>query len=51
MLADRRQIVEHLENKADAGNPKTMRRSNEIKEEITLITYALEWYDNGQEAD
>ncbi len=51
MLADRRQIVEHLENKADAGNPKTIRRSNEIKEEITLITYALEWYDNGQEAD
>ena len=51
MLADRRQIAERLEQKADGRNPKTMQRSNEIKEEITFITHALEWYDNGQEAD
>lgn len=51
MLADRRQIAEHLEKKADAANPKTMQRRSEINEEILLITRALEWYDNGQEAD
>lgn len=51
MLADRRQIAEHLEKKADAANQKTMQRRSEINEEILLIIRALEWYDNGQEAD
>lgn len=51
MMADRRQIAERLAQRADTENPKTIQRSKEIREEMALITRALEWYDNGQEAD
>lgn len=50
-LAEHRQIAERLERKADADNPRTARRRQEITEEITLLTRALEWYDNGKEPD
>lgn len=48
-LAQHEQIAKHLEEKADADNPKTMRRRQEIAEETVLLTRALEWYDNSQE--
>lgn len=44
-LADRRQIAEHLREKADTDNPKTQKRRCEIADEIVLLTRALEWYD------
>ena len=47
-LAQLRQIAKRLEEKADADNPKTMRRRQEIAEETALLTRALEWYDNSQ---
>lgn len=50
-LAEHRQIVERLKQKADADNPRTERRRQEIAEEITLLTRALEWYNNGKEPD
>lgn len=49
--AEHRQIAERLDRKADADNPRTMRRRQEITEEIALLTRALELYDNGKEAD
>ena len=51
MLTERRQIVGRMEQKADADNPRTICRRQEIADEITLITRALDWYDNGKEAD
>ena len=50
-LAEHRQIAERLDKKADADNPKTGRRRQEIAEETALLTRALEWYDNGKEPD
>ena len=44
-LTDRRQIAEHLLEKADTDKPRTQKRRCEITEEITLLTRALEWYD------
>ena len=51
MLTERKQIVGRMEQKADADNPRTICRRQEIVDEITLITRALDWYDNGKEAD
>ena len=51
MLTERRQIVGRMEQKADADNPRTICRRQEIADEITLITRALDWYDNGKEPD
>ena len=51
MLTERKQIVGRMEQKADADNPRTICRRQEIADEITLITRALDWYDNGKEAD
>ena len=51
MLTERRQIVGRMEQKADADNPRTICRRQEIADEITLITRALDWYDNGKEAN
>ena len=51
MLTERKQIVGRMEQKADADNPRTISRRQEIADEITLITRALDWYDNGKEAD
>lgn len=51
MLAEQRKIAERLDKKADADNPKTGQRRREIAEEITLLTRALEWYNNGKEPD
>ena len=42
MLTERKQIVGRMEQKADA---------DKIADEITLITRALDWYDNGKEPD
>ena len=50
-LAEHRQIAERLERKADADNPRTARRRQEIAEETAMLTRALEWYDNGKEPD
>ena len=50
-LAEHRKIAKRLEQEADAANPKTMRRRQEIAEETALLTRALEWYDNGKEPD
>lgn len=50
-LAEHRKIAKRLEKEADAANPKTMRRRQEIAEETALLTRALEWYDNGKEPD
>lgn len=50
-LAEHRQIAERLERKADADNPRTACRRQEIAEETALLTRALEWYDNGKEPD
>lgn len=50
-LAEHRKIAKRLEREADAANPKTMRRRQEIAEETALLTRALEWYDNGKEPD
>ena len=50
-LAEHRKIAERLEQKADADNPRTARRRQEIAEETALFTRALEWYDNGKEPD
>ena len=50
-LAEHRKIAKRLEQEADAANPKTMRRRQEIAEETALFTRALEWYDNGKEPD
>ena len=51
MLTERRQIVGRMEQKADADNPRTICRRQEIADEITRITRALDWYDNGKEPD
>lgn len=51
MLTERRQIVGRMEQKADADNPRNICRRQEIADEITLITRALDWYDNGKEPD
>ena len=55
MLEDRRQIAEHMQMKADADNPKTRKRRQEMTEEIFRLSQALEWYDNekgqGEEND
>ena len=51
MLTERRQIVGRMEQKADADNHRTICRRQEIADEITLITRALDWYDNGKEPD
>ena len=51
MLTERKQIVGRMEQKADADNPRTICRRQEIADEITLITRALDWYDNGKEPD
>ena len=51
MLTERKQIAERMEQRADADNPRTIRRRQEIAEEITLLTCALDWYDNGKEPD
>ena len=48
---EHRKIAKRLEKEADAANPKTMRRRQEIAEETALLTRALEWYDNGKEPD
>ena len=50
-LMEHRKIAKRLEKEADAANPKTMRRRQEIAEETALLTRALEWYDNGKEPD
>ena len=50
-LAEHRKIAKRLEQEADAANPKTMWRRQEIAEETALLTRALEWYDNGKEPD
>ena len=50
-LMEHRKIAKRLEKEADAANPKTMRRRQEIAEETALLTPALEWYDNGKEPD
>ncbi len=50
-LAEHRKIAKQLEQEADAANPKTMRRRQEIAEETALLTRSLEWYDNGKEPD
>ena len=44
-------LAKRLEQEADAANPKTMWRRQEIAEETALLTRALEWYDNGKEPD
>ena len=51
MLTERKQIVGRMEQRADADNPRTIYRRQEITDEITLITRALDWYDNGKEPD
>ena len=50
-FAEHRKIAKRLEQEADAANPKTMWRRQEIAEETALLTRALEWYDNGKEPD
>lgn len=51
MLTERKQIAERMEQKADADNPRTIRRRQEIAEEIRLLICALDWYDNGKESE